>query len=349
MKISFFGVLSISLCFLFGSSQIVVGKGGNSSKVTTLSKVADFNEVSVGSGRVKNAKDYGALYVEDGKIFGQNNEQVVLRGASLGWHNWWSKYFCSETVEWLSRDWKCNVVRAVIGVEPNKAYLNNPQEAMLRLDMVAQAAIENDLYFLADWHAHQSHVSESVKFFDIVSKKYAKCPNIIYEIFNEPIGLKWYEVKKYALEIIRTIRANDPDNLIIVGTPQWSQDVDVAAEDPIVGYKNILYTLHFYANSHKKSLRDKADKAIAKGLPLFVTECGATDADGAKNCNFEEWNIWHRWMEKNKISWLVWGIFDKKEATALLVPDTDVSNWKWDQLTEWGRFAREKICSGNTQ
>ena len=38
----------------------------------------------------------------------------------------------------------------------------------------------------------------------------------------------------------------DPDNLIPLGAPEWSQKVDLVAADPIIGYDNIAYTFHFY-------------------------------------------------------------------------------------------------------
>ena len=309
----------------------------------------ELNTLLPTSTSVKNVKHYGQLSLKGNKLIGKDGQQIMLRGASLGWHNWWPKFFSSETVKWLSDDWKCNIIRATIGVEPNGAYLQNPQEALKRLDIVAESAINNNMYFIADWHAHELHLDLSVDFFDKVSKKYAQYPNIVYEIFNEPIDLEWSEIKAYAIKVIQTIRKNDPKNLIIVGTPQWSQDVDIVAEDPIQGFENIMYTLHFYANTHKKSLRDKADKAIAKGLPIFVTECGSTSADGKGAYNFNEWNIWREWMENNQISWLVWGVFDKNEPTALLLPNTGTSNWEQNQLTEWGRFAKDKIKYSNTQ
>ena len=102
---------------------------------------------------------------------------------------------------------------------------------------------------------------------------------MIYETYNEPTGVTWAQIKPYHEAVVAAIRAVDTDNLIVLGTPNWSQDVDLAAADPVAG-TNLLYTLHFYACTHKQSLRDKANKAISMGLPLFVTEFGATPADG---------------------------------------------------------------------
>jgi endoglucanase len=88
------------------------------------------------------------------------------------------------------------------------------------------------------------------------------------------------DVKAYSEEVIKAIRTNDPDNIILVGSPHWSQDVHLAAEDPIKGYSNLMYTMHFYAGTHKKWLRDRTDDAIKKGLPVFISECAGMEATG---------------------------------------------------------------------
>lgn len=82
------------------------------------------------------------------------------------------------------------------------------------------------------------------------------------------------EVKAYSETIIRTIRAIDPDNIILVGSPHWDQDIHLPAADPITGQSNLMYTLHFYAATHKQWLRDRSNEAIAKGLPVFCVGIG---------------------------------------------------------------------------
>jgi endoglucanase len=99
----------------------------------------------------------------------------------------------------------------------------------------------------------------------LLSKPPKFSPHIIYEIWNEPNGVNWTTVKAYAEEVIDVIRQNDPSNIIVVGTPTWSQRVDQAADNPI-NKTNIAYALHYYAATHKQSLRDKALYAINKGM-----------------------------------------------------------------------------------
>ena len=285
----------------------------------------------------------GFLSVKGTSLVNQHGEEIVLRGVSFGWHNWWPRFYNENTVTWLKEDWKCDVVRAAIGVEPERGYFENPQAALACLYTAVDAAIKNDMYVIIDWHAHNIHLNEAKAFFQLVAKKYKDYPNIIYEIFNEPEKNSWSEIKAYSEEVIKTIRAIDKKNIIFVGTPTWSQDVDIAADDPIKGYDNLMYSLHFYAGTHKQ-LRNKADVAIAKGLPLFVAECGGMEANGDGLIDYEQWQLWLEWMKKNNLSWLAWSITDKNEACSMIKnTSSPISEWKDCDLKEWGRIVREEL------
>lgn len=106
------------------------------------------------------------------------------------------------------------------------------------------------MYAILDWHVLNErdpnvYKSQALAFFKEMSASVSGYGNVLYEICNEPNGPAWSSIKSYAVDVIDTIRANDPNSVIIVGTPTWSQDVDTAAADPIAR-SNIMYTLHFY-------------------------------------------------------------------------------------------------------
>ena len=172
-------------------------------------------------------------------------------------------------------------------------------------------------------------------------------PNLIYETFNEPLPkYGWAEVlKPYHAEVIGAIRAIDPAAFIVAGTRSWSQDVDEAAADPLP-FDNVAYTLHYYAATHKQALRDQADRALAKGAALFVTEYGVTNANGNTPVSVEEAQRWWNWCEARGVSYLCWSICDKDEASAALVPGASPrGGWRPDQLTLSGRIVRNQIRS----
>ncbi len=297
----------------------------------------------------KNAIEiYGQLSVNGTQLVGESGEPVILRGVSFGWHNWWSGYYNANAVRQLTDDWNSTVVRAAIGVEPDNAYLQNPELAMNCVTAVVDAAIEKGVYVILDWHSHSIQLEPARTFFRTIAEQYKEYPNIIYELYNEPVNDSWQQVKAYSEELIKTIRAIDKKNVILVGSPHWSQDVHLAADDPITGYDNLMYTLHFYAGTHKKWLRDRADYAVSKGLPLFVSECGGMDASGNTNLDVKEWDRWVQWMEDNKMSWVAWSVSGKDETCSMLKTTTDPSsNWTMDDIKPWGIIVRDNLIEMN--
>jgi len=292
----------------------------------------------------------GALSVENGIIVNKSGSAPQLRGISFSWSIWGGrKYYNPAVVDWLANDFKVSIIRASMAVQPDHGYLQEPvQQTQLVVNVVDQA-IKDGIYVLIDWHDHHSnlHIPQSKAFFTEMAKKYTGVPNVIYEIWNEPEGtISWDTVKNYAVQVVTEIRKYDPDNLIVVGSPRWDQDVDVAAANPITGFKNIAYSFHFYASDpyHQEKLRAKADLAIKKGLPLMITEWGVGESNG--NGKFDKMLVktWLQWMEDNRLSWANWNITDKDETTALLVPGApDNGGWTDDQLTAAGVYIREKL------
>ena len=293
---------------------------------------------------ISSVGENGFLSVQGTLLVNEKGQPVILRGVCLGWHNWWSRFYHESTVAWLKNDWQCGVVRAAVGVEPEGAYLDEPEEALKCLYAVVDAAIKNDMYVIIDWHSHSIKLEEAKDFFELVAGKYKDYPNIIYEIYNEPEKDSWSDVKAYSEEVIKTIRAIDARNIILVGVPTWSQDVDAAAGDPVTGYDNLMYTLHFYAATHGDFLFKKANTALQKGLPLFVSECAGMESSGDGPINEQAWQNWVRWMDDHQISWLAWSITDKKETCSMIRNTASpVSDWTDCDLKEWGRIVRDEL------
>jgi endoglucanase len=235
-----------------------------------------------------------------------------------------------------------------MAVQPDNGYLQRPGDQSELIVEQADAAIKKGLYVLIDWHDHNSHLhqQEAKKFFAAMAQRYKGVPNVIYEVWNEPEVIGWDTIKNYAIQVIKEIRKHDPDNLIVVGSPHWDQDVDIAAANPIVGFKNIAYSFHFYASeaNHQQGLRAKADKAIKLGLPLFVTEWGVGEANGGGKFDLEKNAAWMKWMADNKLSWCNWSLTDKKETTAILLPGAPAQgNWSRDNLSPAGIYIRNLL------
>lgn len=285
---------------------------------------------------------HGKLQVKGTALTDANGKPVRLCGVSYGWHNLWPRFYNRPSVKWLADDWNCNIVRAAIGIDLPKGYREDPQGAKEKLNEVVQGALENGIYVIIDWHSHRYHTEEAIAFFQEAAKKYGEYPNVIYEIFNEPERTTWDSVKMYSEKVIAAIREIDPDNIILVGSPHWDQDVHLAADNPIKGYSNLMYTLHFYAVTHKEELRRRGDYALKKGLPLFVSESAGMEATGDGPIDDKEWTKWRQWMEKHNLSWITWSVSDKDETCSMLTPEaSSEGNWQTNVLKESGKKTRK--------
>lgn len=304
---------------------------------------------------IQDASAVQPLTVSGNKILA-GGQQASFSGNSLFWSNtgWGGeKFYTAGTVAWLKKDWKSNIVRAAMGVDDGGGYLQDAASNKARVKTVVDAAIANDMYVIIDWHTHHAEQfqSQSIAFFQEMARTYGNDPHVIFEIYNEPLQISWSgTIKPYANAVISAIRAISPNNLIIVGTPSWSQNVDEASRDPITGFKNIAYTLHFYAGSHGQSLRDKATTALNNGVALFVTEWGSVNASGDGAVNAGETLAWVDFMKKNSISNANWALNDKSEGSSALVPGASPNGgWASNQLTASGTLAKDIVShwSGN--
>ena len=267
----------------------------------------------------------GQLKVIGTHLCNKDGNQITLRGMSTHGIMWFPQFATAEYMENLQSEWGASVFRiAMYDQEGNESYINSPDTNKKKVCTLVDAAIALDSYVIVDWHIladgnPQQNESYAKEFFGYMAKKYAEVPNVIYEICNEPNGgVTWSaNIKPYAEDIIPIIRKYSPDAIIIVGSSNWSQDVDVAAGSSL-SYDNIMYSLHFYAGTHKADLRNKAKKAINAGLALFVTEWGTTDASGNGNVDTASSDEWLTFLEENGISWCNWSLCNKNESSAAL-------------------------------
>jgi endoglucanase len=289
-------------------------------------------------------KIHGRLKVEGTQLVDANNQPYALRGMSLGWSCFWPRFYNAGTVDWLYKDWNCSVLRAALGVEPKGGYIENPAGSKALVEAVVDGAIKSGIYVIIDWHSHHVNLAEAKAFFREMAAKYAGYPNVIYELFNEPAEADWPQVKAYAEAVIKVIREKDPENIILVGCPKWDQEVQLPAADPIKGYKNLMYTMHFYAGTHKQWLRDRTEAAIKAGLPVFISESAGMESSGDGPIDYKEWQLYIDWINKNNLSWITWSVSDKDETCSVLKPSAGSDgHWKDNDLKESGVKIREYL------
>ncbi|MBQ4820417.1 glycoside hydrolase family 9 protein [Aquimarina sp. MMG016] len=289
----------------------------------------------------------GMLSVSGNQMVNECGNAVQLRGMSTHGPQWFENCYNESSLDALVQDWGIDIYRIAMYVEEG-GYVNNPDYWKNWIDNMVDECAERGIYCMIDWHVlnpgdPNANLNASRDFWSYMSSKHNGKKHVLYEIANEPNGVNWATVKSYANDIIPRIRANDPNTIIIVGTPTWSQDVDIAAGDPL-NFDNLMYALHFYSGTHTGWLRSKGEVALNAGLALFVTEFGTSQASGDGGPFLDETQNWINWMQDKKISWINWSFADKAEVSAALNPGA-CSSGSWNNTSTSGTFIKERILS----
>jgi endoglucanase len=109
---------------------------------------------------------------------------------------------------------------------------------------------------------------------------------------------------------------------------------------------NIAYSIHYYAATHKQSLRDNGARALKNGIALFCTEYGLSSASGGGAFDPEEANRWWDWLDANNISSANWSAAALTETSAAFKPGASGTGpWTDDMLKPSGIQVRDYIKS----
>jgi len=295
---------------------------------------------------------HGQLSVSGTDIVDKNGDKYRLKGVSTHGLSWYPEYINKECFKDLRDNWNVNVIRLAMYTDDYNGYCSggNKEELKKLVKNGIDYATELGMYVIVDWHVLSegnplTYKGEAINFFNEISSEYRNNDNIIYEICNEPNGsATWNDVKQYAYEVIPVIRENDEDAVIIVGTGTWSQDVDVAADDSISGYENIVYALHFYAATHKDDIRNKLTKAHDAGLCVVVSEFCICDASGNGSLDYGSASSWFELLDKYNTSFIGWNLSNKDESSALFNSGcTKTSGFEDGDLSEWGKYYKDLL------
>jgi hypothetical protein len=308
---------------------------------------------------------HGHLSVSGTHLVDESGVPVQLKGISSMWLNYEADGYATNAnaMVWMRDHWGISVFRAAMGADedhPGSYVIDAASKADMtaQVETIIQNAIDAGVYVIVDWHSHHTYTEEAGEFFAYIAENYGSYPNVLIETYNEPLDLDWIgELKPYHTAVVAAFRAADPDNathpnVAILGTPNWDQDVDVAAASPLTGV-NLMYTAHFYACSHGSTYLNKARAALSAGLPIFVTEWGATDANGGaypddQVCTAEA-DLWHDWMDANGIGWAAWKLDDcdgqtHPDASCLLTLNAPVTGgWTSEYLNGHASYVISKL------
>ena len=296
----------------------------------------------------------GFLEIKDGKLLNRHKEPIQLRGVST--HNlyWYKDLYNQENLEQLVNTWKINVFRIAIYTDPEEeGYIKN-KDLKNKIEEIVNTCIELDIYVILDWHIlkdnnPETYKQEATEFFDEMSKKYKDTPNVLFEICNEPNGdVTWdNDIKPYAEEITQTIRNNYNDSIILVGTPNWSKDLESVRKNPLKD-DNTMYVVHTYPKGEIATIKAGIKNALKDKLPIMVTECAATDPTGDGKLHKKFFKDWISYLEKKDISWIVWQFSDKYESSSLLLPKKiKEKEWLEKKIKTQEQIKKEKYNINN--
>jgi len=292
-----------------------------------------------------------------GAIVDKNGDPVVLRGMSMFWANSLEgkPYYCDDVVSWLAYDFKVSVIRAAIGADKDGGgglvgYADGDSAGTMSSAIeVIEACIKRGVYVIADWHVHNTSFSNKAQsFFTVIASKYGKYPNVLFEPFNEPLqDASWGGIAGFVNPLITEIRKHS-DNLVLVGSPSWSQKPNDASG---INGTNVAYTFHFYTNSHPySSLGSNVSGAVNKGLAVLVTEFGTVNANGDGSHNAGGTDTWLTALEGLKVGWVNWSVTHKNEGASILSTNGVAGGpgGAWASMKTNGTYIKGKITAGNS-
>ncbi len=376
-------IFAVLLSIVFALSFVSCSGSNNIPAATAESSVTpgtNNNPDNSKANSLKKPSEAGALQIleKDGKmvICDKSGNPIQLRGMSTHGLQWFPEILNDNAFVALSDDWGSNVIRLAMYVGED-GYASFPDEIKKRVITGIDLAIAKDMYVIVDWHVltpgdpNAEIYSGAMDFFKEISSLYPNNANIIYELCNEPCPSEpgvtnneagWKKVKAYAEPIIKMLRDSGNQNLILVGSPNWSQRPDLASLDPI-NDKNTAYTVHFYTGTHEPAT-DGSDRsnvmsntilALENGVAVFASEWGTSEASGNNGPYLDEADVWLDFLDSNNISWCNWSLTNKNETSAAFIPfeagQTEATNldpgddkvWDIKELSLSGEYVRSRI------
>lgn len=348
--------------------------------IPTMSFAAEPNSSHLITSQAKKPSAAGALQLLDKNgtktLCDKDGNPIQLRGMCTHGLQWYPEIINNNAFAALSKDWGSNVIRLAMYVAEG-GYSKDPETIKKRVIDGIDLAIANDMYAMVDWHVltpgdpNADIYKGAMDFFKEISQKYPNNPHIIYELANEPSpndpgvtndAAGWAKVKSYAEPIIKMLRDSGNKNLVVVGSPNWSQRPDLAANNPISD-NNTIYTVHFYSGTHKTSpnstdrgnVMSNVRYALEHGVAVFCSEWGSSEASGNNGPYLKEADEWLEFFNANNISWINWSLSNKNETSGSFIPFISGKSeatsldpgqdqvWSPKELSISGEYARARI------
>ncbi len=282
---------------------------------------------------------YGELNTSKGYVADASGKKVSLMGPSFN-SSLHPLFWNKETVKYLVDQYNVQIIRLPVAIASGLTdfdicYRYHREVIQALVDEMVEAAIENDIYVIIDFQEHHAEdwIYWAKDFFGYFAKKWGNYPNVLYEIYNEPVCDKG-TVINYAKQVIPTIRAIDSDNIIIVGSPNYSREPHTVT-DAGQGQSNIAYSWHGYVMYNHQSDWDSSEASSWNtSVPVIVTEWGVGN-------NKDDGGLLNLFKERGVIN-CFWSMSNLggDEATWSVLKEScnKKSDWTEADMTENGAF-----------
>ncbi len=333
-----------------GGTGGATGPGGNSGSLpaltvsgTTLQDPTGKTIVLRGSSLI----DIGALYT-----YGGNSATAIKsrldKVAAAGVQGHVVRLPVYPKIDYNAGYPTCSPLPYPVGSGPSASCApTTPMSASDYVSKVLKPAVDyassKNLYVIIDHHQIDNattgtSAADATTFWADIAPQFASYTNVIYEPFNEPIdkSAPWATLKPVVQGWIDAIRAEAPNNIIIVPSMSYDQHPGDAASNPPTG-TNLMYTAHIYPGNWNTTFKNQVATAVARA-PVFITEWGyipnGSDstmgtASTTYGTDFETLvdtygASWTAWVTDN--SWMP-NIFSDSGLTQLTDFGTVVKNW----------------------
>jgi len=259
------------------------------------------------------------LKTKDDYLVNGYGERVRLRGVNvptldsvITGDDFWDNYYLAIN------EWNCNLLRINLSSRwvPSYGKTTKAQwdEYLSIVDRVVSEAVRNEVYVILDDHPSDLYwmpIEVDYEFWDIMSLRYANCPNVIFGIFNEPHDVtlsqwkngsgdeEWEnpnvdgDFKKiYGMQqLVDVIRNNGADNLIsatgVNNGSVWNGFLEGGLlEDH--GGNGIMYEIHRY--SYANDFDTRYNEVLGK-IPLFIGEFNTNEGPYKYGDEIEPWDL----------------------------------------------------------
>jgi hypothetical protein len=170
---------------------------------------------------------------------------------------------------------------------------------------------ERGAYAIIDWHYIDDtglHRQTTSDFWNTIAPRFAGDSHVLFELYNEPINDgDWNSVRSDMQSWYDTVRSHGPDNLILVGTPNWCQNLAATATNPIDG-TNVVYVGHMYPMHWASPSLQQEIRTAAAAHPVFMSEWGFEQGaheivDGTIS---SYGNPFRQFVDSLGLSWTAW-------------------------------------------